>query len=397
MAVGDVDGDGCDEIMYGGAAIDHDGQLLYSTGLGHGDAHHLADHFPDRPGLEFMMPHEDNDNGWHVRDAATGELLIWKPSAGDNGRGMAADIDLDHRGSEFWSDADYNVYDTDGNTIITGTAASNHRPRYCFRIYWDGTLKENLLDGGALETFTGSSNTRLLNFEGVIKNGSKAAPVFSGDIFGDWREEVIFCSSADSCTLKIYSTTTASKFTVPTLLSDHLYRMSLVWQNVAYNQPPHLSYYLPDVFATHFEVVGEGQKEQTVALGSSIEPIVCRLKNCTSAMVYSSLLDGQRVKSFGVPEGFQFSIDRTAGQFTLTATPQQTGTYEIVVRSSGHLLSQLEDTLRVVVTDATGVATLTSHPSPLTSEYYDLQGRRVDSLMPKKGIYIINRKKVIIK
>lgn len=35
IAVGDVDGDGCDEIMYGAAAIDNDGRLLYSTGLGH--------------------------------------------------------------------------------------------------------------------------------------------------------------------------------------------------------------------------------------------------------------------------------------------------------------------------------------------------------------------------
>ncbi len=29
-------------------------------------------------------------------------------------------------------------------------------------------------------------------------------------------------------------------------LHDHLYRMGICWQNVAYNQPPHLGYYLPD-------------------------------------------------------------------------------------------------------------------------------------------------------
>lgn len=38
LSVGDVDGDGRDEIVYGPCAIDHDGSGLYSTGLGHGDA-----------------------------------------------------------------------------------------------------------------------------------------------------------------------------------------------------------------------------------------------------------------------------------------------------------------------------------------------------------------------
>lgn len=390
IAVGDVDGDGCDEIIYGSAAIDNDGQLLYSTGLGHGDAHHLADLYPDRPGLEFMMPHEESNNGWSVRDAATGELLIWKPSTGDNGRGMAADIDLNHRGSEFWSAADYNVYGLDGSILST-----NHRPRYCFRIYWDGTLKEDLLDGGALEAYTGNGNTRLLNFEGVIKNGSKAYPVLSADLFGDWREEAVFCSSADSCTLRIYSSTYDTKFSVPTLMSDHLYRMSVAWQNVAYNQPPHLSYYLPDVFASRFNVIGEGMKEQSIALGESIKPIVCQLENCTSAMVYASFLDGKKVKTMGVPDGFSFAIDRTTSQFTLTGTPQQSGIYEIIVRSSGDITgNRLEDTLRVVVTDATGIAPI-NPSSVISNNYYDMQGRRVEQ--PVKGFYIVNRKKVIIR
>ena len=251
IAAGDVDGDGCDEIMYGGAAIDHDGTLLYSTGLDHGDAHHLADLMPDRPGLEFMMPHEHSPFGWHVRDAATGEILIHHTSDDDNGRGMAADIDLTRRGAEFWSDANTSVYDTADNVVSTGK-----RPSYCFRIYWDGTLQDNLLDGLAITSYSNGANTRLYTApEGSIKNGSKAYPVLSADLFGDWREEVIWCSATDSCTLNICSTTAETSFRLPTLLHDHLYRLSVAWQNVGYNQPPHLSYYLPDVFASHFTPV----------------------------------------------------------------------------------------------------------------------------------------------
>ena len=100
------DGDGCDEITYGSAAINHDGTLLYSTGLGHGDAQHLADLDPDRPGLEYYMVHEEYPYGSDLRDARTGEILFRTLDKDDTGRGVAADIDSRHRGYEYWcSDA----------------------------------------------------------------------------------------------------------------------------------------------------------------------------------------------------------------------------------------------------------------------------------------------------
>ncbi len=46
--------------------------------------------------------------------------------------------------------------------------------------------------------------------------------------------------------MNIYTTITATDYRVPTLMHDHVYRMGVAWQNVAYNQPPHLGYYLPD-------------------------------------------------------------------------------------------------------------------------------------------------------
>lgn len=394
IAVGDVDGDGCDEIIYGSAAINNDGTLLYSTGLGHGDAHHLSDLMPDRPGLEFMMPHEDAGNGWHVRDAATGEMLIWKPSSGDNGRGMAADIDATHRGAEFWSAADRNVYDTNGNIV-----SKDKRPAYCFRIYWDGTLYDNLLDGTNITAYNNGNNTRIFQANGCIQNGSKAYPVLSADLFGDWREELILCDATDSCTLHIFSSPNETQFAVPTLMHDHLYRMSVCWQNVAYNQPPHLSYYLPDLFSSRFSVVGEGAKEQAIKLGESIVPITCRLENCTSAVVTASYLNGQKIKIFGVPDGFRFTLDREAGQFTLTATPSETGTYEITIRSGGDATGvNIEDTVRVTVAGTDGIHDM--HAKSEISDRsaaYNLLGQKVGMTRLNTGLYIIGRKKIMIK
>ncbi len=109
LSVADVDGDGRDEIVHGAAAIDDDGKGLYSTGLGHGDALHVSDLDPARPGLEvFDIQERFDDAGMHFRDARTGEILWKKPSikAGADGegpgRGLALDIDPRHAGSECW-------------------------------------------------------------------------------------------------------------------------------------------------------------------------------------------------------------------------------------------------------------------------------------------------------
>ncbi|MBP5681423.1 MAG: rhamnogalacturonan lyase, partial [Bacteroidales bacterium] len=66
------------------------------------------------------------------------------------------------------------------------------------------------------------------------------------DILGDWREEQIYYDDDTFSHLKIFSTTYPTDYSIPTLMHDHQYRMATVWQTSAYNQPPHLSYYLPD-------------------------------------------------------------------------------------------------------------------------------------------------------
>ncbi len=256
LSVGDVDGDGCDEITYGSAAINNDGTLLYSTGLGHGDAQHLADLDPDRPGLEYYMVHEHKPYGSDLRDARTGEILHHDYDREDTGRGLAADIDANHRGYEFWCSASPTVYDCKGKKIARAFLPMN------FRIYWDGDLQDELLgnygpplfapylvkwNGKKAVPLTLSNGKNLCDMGSSAScNWSKATPCLQADLFGDWREELIFWDSSDASHLNVFTTNTPTDYRVPTLMHDHVYRMGVAWQNVAYNQPPHLGYYLPD-------------------------------------------------------------------------------------------------------------------------------------------------------
>jgi hypothetical protein len=243
IAPGDVDGDGFDEITYGGACIDHDGTLLYSTGLGHGDAHHLSDLDPDRPGLELFDVHETKPSpaGVELRDARTGERLFGRPTSVDVGRGLAADIDPRYRGFEFWSSASDSVYSIKGEVIAT------KKPSVNFRIYWDGDLQDELLDGVKLDKWDGARALRLATFADFGArsiNGTKQNPCLSADIFGDWREEVILYNGSDPGQLMIFTTTIPTGHRMVTLMHDPLYRLGVAAQNVAYNQPPHLARYI---------------------------------------------------------------------------------------------------------------------------------------------------------
>ena len=255
MSIADVDGDGKDEIIWGSAALDDDGKMLYSVGFGHGDAIHLADLDPDRPGLELFDVHEEKGNyAWDIHDAATGEILFkGGPKGQDNGRGLAADIVSSNRGYEFWSSygGPENAADRNQNPFSaqTGKQVISQKASMNFRIYWDGDMQDELFDGTNISHWNGSSytTTALGNYNASQScNGTKATPNLLADLFGDWREEVILWSANDNATLNIFTTNTPTPYRVPTLMHDHTYRMGICWQNTAYNQPPHLGYYLPD-------------------------------------------------------------------------------------------------------------------------------------------------------
>ena len=255
IAAGDTDGDGTDEILFGGAAISADGTLRYSTGVQHGDAHHLSDLDPDRPGLEFFMVHEDGPHfGHHLRDANTGEILDFSTCGEDNGRGLSADIFPQKRGFEYWSAKVADIHFMDGTTMSWKNVGMN------FRTYWDGEPYDNISSGTSITQVTPDCSVNSLGVGGTLFadlgspgscNGSKDTPCLSADIFGDWREELILYDTSDNATLNIYSTVIPTDYRVPTLMHDHTYRLAVAWQNVAYNQPPHLGYFLPD-YLEHF-------------------------------------------------------------------------------------------------------------------------------------------------
>ena len=250
LSVGDVDGDGKDEIVYGAAVIDDNGKGLYSTGLGHGDALHLTDLDPTRPGLEvFDIQERFDDAGAHFRDARTGENLWKKASikAGADGegpgRGLALDIDPRYPGSECWVKG----AGLTGLFSAKGEKIAEREPRSCnFGVWWDGDVLRELLDRNVIakwDWLTGTETT-LLTAEGCTSNnGTKATPVLSADLFGDWREEVIW-RTTDNKELRIYTTTIPTSHRFYTLMHDPQYRLSVAWQNVAYNQPPHTGFHL---------------------------------------------------------------------------------------------------------------------------------------------------------
>jgi rhamnogalacturonan endolyase len=251
LSVVDVDGDGKDEIVFGAMTIDDNGKGLYSTGLGHGDAQHVTDLDPARPGLEvFGIQERFDDAGSHMFDARTGEILWKKASvkAGTDGegpgRGLALDIDPRYPGYECWSFGANitGLYDCKGNLINAQSPPSCN-----MGILWDGDVLTELLDGTNIMKWDYVNNkaTRILNasdFNCVRNNGTKSNPVLSADIWGDWREEVIY-RTADNNELRIFSTSIPTDKKFYTLMHDPQYRLSIAWQNVAYNQPPHTSFY----------------------------------------------------------------------------------------------------------------------------------------------------------
>jgi len=387
ISCADVDGDGMDEIIYGSAAIDHDGNLLWSTGLNHGDALHVGDLMPDRPGLEVFQIHENPPFGMHICDAATGELLIHMPGGGDTARGIAADVDK-MRGYEFWYFGDGNMYNAPTGAIVGDAWSEN------FRIYWDGDIYEELLNGvggGHNQPYLEKAGQGRIAIDGkqvfeygysVTCNGTKTTPCLQADIFGDWREEMIFFNNEDKQTLNIFSTSHETTARIPCLLYDHVYRLGIAWQNVGYNQPPHLGYYLPDATAARFTTINERAVHYV---------------NCTGAKVIS-VTAPNGTTSESLPEGITMNQDPILCNIAFNGQTSEQGEWLVEIASvgSGNGIETTK-TLTIDLGIADGIDKLEKDNGNLPDDkYYDLSGRRVTEPV-QRGIYINNGNKVLIK
>lgn len=234
----DVDGDGKQELIMGSCCIDDNGKLLWSAKLGHGDALHVGDLLPNRSGIEVYMCHEVKPYGVTLMDGKTGAKIWHINGSSDTGRCSADNVTSESSGAEFWGNG-WDVLNTNGKTI-----ASN-RPAINFLCYWDGDLEREILDGNKIMDYTlkGGSKTLLQDDSCTSCNTTKATPCISADLFGDWREEVIWATT-DGNALRIYETNYTTDKRITTLMQDPQYRNQVAGQNIAYNQPPHPSFYI---------------------------------------------------------------------------------------------------------------------------------------------------------
>jgi rhamnogalacturonan endolyase len=268
LSVADVDQDGKDEFVFGSMTIDDNGKALYNTGLGHGDAIHTSDWDPSRPGLETFAVHESmsqsGNRGATFRDAATGEILWSIPATRDTGRGAVGDIDPRHAGAEAWAVGGDAAWNSPVGYLMSakGERISEKIPAANFMAWWDGDLLREIVDhdfDAATQVgvptvskwnWETESSDRLLTATGArTNNGTKGNPSVQADLLGDWREELAFPSS-DSTELRIYTSTSPTEVRLRTLMHDPMYRTGVARESVAYNQPPHPSFFIGEGMET---------------------------------------------------------------------------------------------------------------------------------------------------
>ncbi|WP_066287635.1 rhamnogalacturonan lyase [Arthrobacter sp. B6] len=286
LSASDVDGDGKQEVVYGSATIDDDGSLLYSSfdtmppqsatpgeeaRLGHGDAMHVTDIDPDRPGKEIFTVHEGGiwaPYGYAMRDAATGEVLFGEYSGRDTGRGMIGDVDPDVRGIENWA---IGMQSADGDKLSTTSPGTN------MSIKWAADMTTQIVNGSGNQTPTIDDwkRGRLLTAEGTrTNNGTKGTPSLVADVVGDWREEMLV-RTADSSALRMYVSTEVTQHKLYTLMHDPQYRAEVARQNTSYNQPSYTDFYFAsDMDFSHVPLRAAWLPGSVKALQQTLEDLV---------------------------------------------------------------------------------------------------------------------------
>ena len=252
FAIGDVDWDGRDEIIFGSMVIDDNGKGLSTTGLGHGDAQHCADLDPFRK-YEEQFACNESSPAMNYRNAVTSQFYYRHKTSGDDGRALCANFTNTYPGSvgrsvsTGWisSVADKEITELGGDSFISWGDLNQ-------RIYWDGDLLDEYFDSpgtegyGAIYKPTEAGGGRWNFPDSKCNNWTKNNPGAIADIFGDWREELVM-RNGDNTAILVYTTGIPTKYRIPTLWHDHQYRNAMVWQSMGYNQPPHKSYFLGEL------------------------------------------------------------------------------------------------------------------------------------------------------
>ncbi|MDO5576812.1 MAG: rhamnogalacturonan lyase, partial [Fibrobacter sp.] len=238
VSIADVNNDGKHDIITGSAVIGSDGKGMHTTGFGHGDALHVAHMLKDVPTPQIFMPHESGGHGCSFRQAIDGKMIFNNKASGDIGRGCAAELDPAVPGFKLWASG-LGLFNTSGQKVGNIPNAVNHI------IWWDGQLSRELLNGNQINKWSVKNNsaTRLLTATNCSNiNGTKSNPILQADLFGDWREEVIF--NRGNTAIRVFTTTMSTEYRLYTMMHDPVYRVATAWQNSSYNQPPHPGYYI---------------------------------------------------------------------------------------------------------------------------------------------------------
>lgn len=267
--VADVDNDGKDEFITGALCMevndDNEFRPKWCTYLQHGDALHIGNYDPTHTGFEFFTVHEDSgtnslsgnditlDFGMSVIDAETGNIMFHEGASADTGRGVMANVGAGGY-YQIWSAKNSARQSNGGTDFTTATSLTGRNtPSMNFRIFWDGDLYDNLLNGANITDWNGRNMSNIFsagNYDCVSINGTKANPSLQADLFGDWREEVVYPTS-DGTALRVFSTTDTTDYKIKTLMQDPVYRSGVAAEQTAYNQPPHVGFYMgKEVFET---------------------------------------------------------------------------------------------------------------------------------------------------
>ncbi len=254
LTVADVDDDGMDEIISGALCLENDGSsdlaVKWCTFRGHGDAMHIGDYDPTHKGLEFFTVHEGTSTvdgvtfnyGMSVIDPATGEILFHNDGSKDTGRGLMANMGM---GGYY----QISGASGSGNYVCEGNGSYANAPANIgtnFRVFWNGDLYDDSLDGTNVSSWDGSRMRRIFSADGCTSvNGTKNTPSLQADLFGDWREELVYPANNGS-SLRVYTTTDITNYKLPTLMHDPVYRSGVAAEQTAYNQPPHIGFYLAE-------------------------------------------------------------------------------------------------------------------------------------------------------